>query len=189
MPSDALGPARRERIARAVAGNLVQLLGDVAGLTVSGLVADQGELDLRFWLAGLAARGATAALPVVVERGRPLAFRRWAQETRMVRGFWDIPVPADGPEVRPDVVLAPVVGFDGEGYRLGYGGGYFDRTLAVLAPRPRAMGVGMASAHVATIFPQPHDVPMAAIATEEWASRPRAQVRPRAGPSPAGSAR
>lgn len=157
----------RAAAAEAVAQGLDAVLGDVGGLTISGWWPIKAELDLRFWLAGLAARGAAAALPLVVERGRPLAFRPWAPGAPMVRGFWNIPVPAEGPEVRPDVVLAPVVGFDAAGYRLGYGGGYFDRTLAALAPRPRAIGVGLEAARIATIHPQPHDIPMQAVVTEE----------------------
>ena len=90
---------------------------------------------------------------------------------KMERGFWNIPVPVAGPEVAPDILLAPVVGFDDAGYRLGHGGGYFDRTLAAREPRPRAIGVGLASARLATIHPQPHDIPMQAIVTE-------AEVRP-----------
>jgi len=84
----------------------------------------------------------------------------------MVQGVWKIPVPADGPDVTPDATLAPVVGWDAAGYRLGYGGGYFDRTLAALAPRPLAIGVGLHSAQVDTIFPQPHDIAMDVVVTE-----------------------
>ena len=157
-----------ERAAKAAAAarGLDALLGDLRGLTISGWWPIKAELDLRFWLEGLAARGAAAALPLVAERGRPLVFRGWAAGAPMVRGFWNIPVPAEGPEIRPDVMLAPLVGFDAAGYRLGYGGGYFDRTLAALTPRPRAIGVGLAAARIATIHPQPHDIPMQAIVTE-----------------------
>ena len=84
----------------------------------------------------------------------------------MVQGFWKIPVPAEGPEVVPDVALAPVVGWDAAGFRLGYGGGYFDRTLAALDPPAFAIGVGLDAARVPTIFPQPHDIAMDAIVTE-----------------------
>jgi 5,10-methenyltetrahydrofolate synthetase len=84
----------------------------------------------------------------------------------MVQGFWKIPIPAETAEVVPDVTLAPVVGWDAAGFRLGYGGGYFDRTLAALSPRPFAIGVGLQAAQVATIFPQPHDIAMDAIVTE-----------------------
>lgn len=84
----------------------------------------------------------------------------------MIRGVWNISVPAEGANVVPDITLAPVVGWDVAGYRLGYGGGYFDRTLAALAPRPLAIGVGLEAAQVTTTFPQPHDIAMAVIVTE-----------------------
>lgn len=84
----------------------------------------------------------------------------------MERGVWNIPAPADGEVLTPDVVLAPLVGFDPDGYRLGYGGGFFDRTLAALSPQPRAIGVGQAVAAIPTIHPQPQDIPMDAIVTE-----------------------
>ena len=82
---------------------------------------------------------------------------------------WNIPVPADGDWITPDIALAPVVGFDAARFRLGYGGGYFDRTLAA-NPSIRAVGIGLASARIATIFPQPHDIAMTAIVTDEGRS-------------------
>ncbi len=63
-------------------------------------------------------------------------------------------------------MLIPLVGFDAQGYRLGYGGGYFDRTLAALSPRPRTIGVGFELGRLATIDPQPHDIPFDIIVTE-----------------------
>jgi 5,10-methenyltetrahydrofolate synthetase len=78
----------------------------------------------------------------------------------MARGLWNIPHPADGKLIVPNVVIAPVVGFDLQGYRLGYGGGFFDRTLARLDPKPLTVGVGYPDAELRTIFPQPHDIPM-----------------------------
>src|SRR3569833_2229687 len=81
----------------------------------------------------------------------------------------NIPMPADSPTVVPDVVLAPVLGFDEACYRLGNGGGYFDRTLAILQPRPLVIGVGYERLRIRTIYPQPHDVAMDAIATERSA--------------------
>ena len=85
----------------------------------------------------------------------------------MVRGDWNIPVPpSDAPAVTPDIVLAPLVGWDGAGYRLGYGGGYFDRTLASLSSRPFAIGIGFQSARLPTIHPQPHDIALDVILTE-----------------------
>jgi 5-formyltetrahydrofolate cyclo-ligase len=158
--------AAGEAIAEHLDRYLVGRFGNIAGITVSAWWPIKAELNLRQWLERLAAQGARAALPVVVKRAAPLAFRVWTPETRMERGFWNIPVPAEGEAVVPDITLSPVVGWDDAGYRLGYGGGYFDRTLAALSPRPLAIGIGLDAARIATIFPQPHDIPMAAIITE-----------------------
>lgn len=162
--------AVRQGAAAAIAGHLDTLLATrfetVEELTISAWWPIKAELNLRHWLEALMVRGARVALPVVVTPGAPLAFRVWTPECKMVQGFWKIPVPADGPEVVPDITLVPVVGWDGAGYRLGYGGGYFDRTLAALAPRPLVIGIGLDAARVATIFPQPHDIAMDAIVTE-----------------------
>lgn len=83
----------------------------------------------------------------------------------MARGLWKIPYPAEGAEVLPSVVIAPLVGFDKNGFRLGYGGGFFDRTLAGFDARPLVIGVGYPGASIPTIFPQPHDIPMDWIVT------------------------
>jgi 5,10-methenyltetrahydrofolate synthetase len=86
----------------------------------------------------------------------------------MVRGDWNIPVPpADAKQVTPDIALAPLVGWDRDCFRLGYGGGYFDRTLAVLKPAPFKIGIGYAAARLPTIYPQPHDIAMDLILTED----------------------
>jgi 5,10-methenyltetrahydrofolate synthetase len=166
----ALPVARRHDASLAVARTLDRLLaarhGDVAGLTVSAWWPIKAELNLRHWMEDMTGRGATIVLPVVTKPGTPMIFRSWRPGCRMVQGFWKIPVPAEGPERIPDVTLAPVVGWDDAGFRLGYGGGYFDRTLAALRPRPFLIGVGIQSACLSTIFPQPHDIAMDAIVTE-----------------------
>lgn len=173
----ALPVVTRQAAAQAIADHLDRVLedrfGTLQGLTISAWWPIRSELNLRHWLAGLAARGAQAALPLVITPGAPLIFRRWTPETRMERGFWNIPVPAEGPQVTPDITLAPVVGWDAAGYRLGYGGGYFDRTLAALQPRPFAMGLGLDAAQLRTIFPQPHDIAMQLIITETGPRLPR----------------
>jgi 5,10-methenyltetrahydrofolate synthetase len=110
--------------------------------------------------------GGRCALPVVIERNRPLIFRTWAGGEPLERGFWNIPVPVKGVEVVPNVVIAPLVAFDRGGYRLGYGGGYFDRTLAEMTTERRVVGVGYSMSAIETIYPQPHDIPMDAIVTE-----------------------
>lgn len=121
-------------------------------------------------MARLAERGGRTALPVCVKRAAPMIFRAWAQGKPLERGVWNIPVPPETAEtVIPDIVIAPVVGFDGENYRLGYGGGYFDRTLANLSAKPRVIGAGYACAKMPTIYPQSYDVPMDMIVTEQEA--------------------
>ena len=144
---------------------------------ISGYWPIKAELDLRFWLADLHARGALVALPVVEVQAAPLVFRRWQPGMAMQHGHWNIPVPPpDARRLIPEVTLAPVVGWDDAGYRLGYGGGYFDRTLAALVPPPLVLGIGPQAAHIATIYPQPHDIAMTAIITEAGV-----QTRPSAG--------
>lgn len=128
----------------------------------------KGEPDLRPMMRELHGAGVTIALPLVETRAAPLTFRRWTPDTKMLRGDWNIPVPPpDAPVVTPQITLAPLVGWDGAGYRLGYGGGYFDRTLAALHPRPVVIGVGYGAARLKTIFPQPHDIAMDLIVTED----------------------
>jgi 5,10-methenyltetrahydrofolate synthetase len=163
----ALGAATRAALSARIAAHLDTLLGDLRGAVVSAWMPFRGEPDLRPWMDAAAARGAITALPLAEAHGRPLDFRRWRPGEALRPGLWNIPVPAAGEAVIPAVVLAPLVGFDPAFCRLGYGGGFFDRTLAALSPRPRAIGVGFALSRMPTIFPQPHDIPMTAIVTEE----------------------
>lgn len=163
----AIPAEERRRYSQSIAEGLDQVLGDVTGRIVSVYWPIRGEPDLRGWMEGLADRGAVCALPVVLQPRTPLVFRAWRRGEPLKPGIWNIPAPAEGPEVTPDVVLAPVVGFDRACYRLGHGGGFFDRTLAVLASRPRIVGVGYARLAIPTIFPQAHDIPMDLIVTEE----------------------
>ena len=112
------------------------------------------------------ARGGTTALPVVVEKAHPLIFRAYSPGDRLEKGVWNIPIPAEGEPVLPDIVIAPLVGVDPRNYRLGYGGGFFDRTLARMPRKPLVIGVGYEMQRIATIHPQPHDIPMDRIVTE-----------------------
>lgn len=164
--------AAGEAIADRLDSFLAERVGSLAGLTISAWWPIKAEIDLRHWLAGLADRGARAALPLVAVKAQPLVFREWAPATRMERGFWNIPVPAEGDEIIPDITLSPVLGWDAECFRLGYGGGYFDRTLAAIRPAPLAIGVGLEAARIATIYPQPHDIPMQAVVTETGIHNP-----------------
>ena len=126
----------------------------------------RGEFDVREIARSHLDRGAAVALPVVVQRGSPVEFWKWEPGVPMARGLWNIPVPAERVVLDPDVLIIPLVGFDAAGYRLGYGGGYYDRTIAAAARRPFRIGLGSAEARVATIYPQPHDIAMSLIVTE-----------------------
>lgn len=130
----------------------------------------KNEYDARFLLQRLRARGAKTALPVVVAPRQPLIFRVWAPGDTLAKGVYEIPYPAQGDPVFPQVALLPMNGFDPAGYRLGYGGGFFDRTLAHLRltdpMRPVAIGVAYESARIASIDPQAHDIPMDYVVTE-----------------------
>lgn len=139
------------------------------GTVVSGYWPLRGEPDLRPWLGTLHEQGLICVLPVVVEKGAPLRFRRWFPGCAMEKGFWNIPVPAAPEEFIPQLLIAPVVGFDAQCYRLGYGGGYFDRTLERLRERGapfHVAGVGYDMARLASIEPLPHDIALQAIVTE-----------------------
>lgn len=116
------------------------------------------------WLAGNGTRA--AALPVILGREAPMAFHRWTPDSAMAPGPLGIPVPVDGVPVHPEAFLLPLVAFDEAGFRLGYGGGFFDRTLAALQPRPLAVGVGFELGRVASIRPQPYDQPLDYLVTE-----------------------
>ncbi|MGH8259150.1 MAG: 5-formyltetrahydrofolate cyclo-ligase [Steroidobacteraceae bacterium] len=156
--------AHSERIARF----LEEAIGDLAAVTVSTYAPIRGEPGLTTLLDSIVALGGRHALPVVLERGKPMVFRAWAPGEPLERGIWNIPQPpASADVVVPNVVIAPIVGYDAECYRLGYGGGFFDRTLAAMSERPRVFGIGYAEAAIATIHPFPHDVRMTAIVTEE----------------------
>lgn len=163
-----------ERLAHAeqLAADLDAVVSKIAPRSVSLYWPFRGEPDLRAWMRRAHESGVRIALPVVLAKGQPLVFREWRPGALLARGVSNIPYPADGEPLETDVVIAPLVGFDPEGYRLGYGGGFFDRTLAALTPRPVAIGVGHSIAALATIYPQPHDIAMDWILTGD--GHPRA---------------
>jgi 5,10-methenyltetrahydrofolate synthetase len=131
----------------------------------------KGEYDARHFARTARERGAVTALPVVVAPKKPLVFREWHPGVALARGALDIPYPVDSPEVQPDAVLLPMNGWDAQGYRLGYGAGFFDRTLASLAKRPVVIGVSYELARLDTIYPQPWDIPMDYVVTERGVYR------------------
>jgi 5-formyltetrahydrofolate cyclo-ligase len=138
----------------------------------------KGEIDLRHLVRDCLALGAEAALPVIVGKRQPLEFWAWRPHMQLKRGFWNIPVPTKRKSVRPTALLVPLLGFDASGYRLGYGGGYYDRTLATMAPKPLTIGVGYEVGRLGTIYPQPHDIPLDVIVTEAGCARFRYRGEP-----------
>jgi len=131
----------------------------------------RNEYDARHLAKTLRAAGALTCLPVVVAPKTPLIFREWHPGVTLAKGALDIPYPVGSAEVVPEAVLLPMNGWDAQGYRLGYGAGFFDRTLASLAKRPAVIGVTYEMARMATIHPQSWDIPADYVVTERGVYR------------------
>jgi len=131
----------------------------------------RGEYDARRLAQRLRERGAVTALPVVVAPRQPLVFREWHPGVTVASGPLGIPYPVGSEPVVPTAALVPMIGWDEAGYRLGYGGGFFDRTLASLARKPVVIGVSYELAKIKTIRPQTWDIPMDWIVTERGTYR------------------
>jgi 5-formyltetrahydrofolate cyclo-ligase len=165
---DALSEAQRQAAAQALAARPFPIACE-PGLVVAGYAPLRSEFDPRPLLAALAARGAKPALPVIVGRDQPLAFRAWTADTPLIRGPLGIlEPPSDAPLVIPDIVLVPLAAFDRAGHRIGYGGGYYDRSLAELRRSgPRlAIGIGFAVQEIPAIPALAHDARLDLVLTE-----------------------
>jgi 5-formyltetrahydrofolate cyclo-ligase len=146
------------------------LSAKVGASVVSGFFPYQSEIDTRPLLGRLAGEGWTTALPIVVKLGHPLEFRRWYPGEATVPGKWDIPRPPDtSPLVEPDVLLVPLLAFDRTGFRLGYGGGFYDRTLELLRSKKpvTAIGIGYAAQEVDRVPHDAHDQKLDFVMTEK----------------------
>jgi 5-formyltetrahydrofolate cyclo-ligase len=160
----------RRRAAETIGARLTRLRATLGRSVIGFYWPIRHEINLQPWACAIAlSSDVTLCLPVVVQPGAPLEYWGWTPDAAMRPGFWNIPVPVERRVVTPEIVLAPLVGFDADRYRLGYGGGYFDRTLAAAQPRPIAIGVGYDFAALDTIKPQAHDIPMDAVLTEQRA--------------------
>lgn len=165
----AVGPAMLSHITTRITETLAQMLAhlDLSRLVIGASWPISGEPDLTGFLATLRPHGAILSLSACVKPPEPMRFRRWSPGAVMERGLWNLPVPPESAgEVTPNLLIAPLLGWDGACHRLGFGTGYFDRTLAHLSPRPFAIGVGLHSARLSTIHPLPHDMALDAIVTE-----------------------
>ena len=134
------------------------------GSVVAGFWPLPGEIDILPLLHALVERGNIVALPVTPPRGEKLTFRRWQPGDLLLPGRFGTQHP-EGPELRPDVLLVPLLAFDRAGRRLGYGAGYYDRTLAGLPDAP-AIGCAFAAQEIDEVPAGPNDARLTAVATE-----------------------
>jgi 5-formyltetrahydrofolate cyclo-ligase len=148
-----------------LAGHVLNRCPLLPGAVVSGFWPLPGEIDIRPLLLALAGRGHVVALPETPARGQRLIFHRWRCGGRMIPERFGTFRPEPDP-VTPDLLFVPLLAFDRRGHRLGYGAGYYDRTLAELTGS-RAIGCAFAAQEVALVPVEAHDRPLDAVATEE----------------------
>ncbi|MBX3675993.1 MAG: 5-formyltetrahydrofolate cyclo-ligase [Rhodocyclaceae bacterium] len=166
---EALPAAEHARLSQAIERHLADLVDATSPRILAFCWPFRAEFDARSLIAARLPHGLRACLPVVMDSNSPLEFREWTPHSEMIEDRYGIHIPARRDVLRPDAILMPLNGFDGAGYRLGYGGGYFDRSLAGMNPRPLAIGVGFELARLDSIRPQAHDLPMDFIVTEAGA--------------------
>ena len=167
----ALAPAVLEAWRQRIDGFLELSFPGLASCRLAFCWPVKDEYDARHFARTLRTRGALTALPVVVAPSAPLEFREWHPGVELAKGPLDIPYPVNSPEVTPNAVLLPMNGWDAQGYRLGYGGAFFDRTLAGLAKKPVVIGISYELARLETIYPQSWDIPMDYVVTERGVYR------------------
>jgi 5-formyltetrahydrofolate cyclo-ligase len=166
-----VSPQDVERWRRRMDAYLERSFPGLAGKRLAICWPIKNEYDARHFAKTLRDRGALTALPVVVAPKAPLIFREWHPGIMLAMGALDIPYPVNSGEVVPEAVLLPMNGWDAKGYRLGYGAGFFDRTLASLAKKPAVIGVTYEMARIDTIHPQPWDIPADYVVTERGVYR------------------
>lgn len=149
-----------------VRARLKALLDNLGASSVGFYWPLEGEFDLRALMRDFVTQGGRAALPAVTETNRPLEFRRWWPGIPLIPDLLEVPAPKWRDLISPDVVVAPMLGFDDCLYRLGFGTGYLDRTLAQLDPTPLPVGICHEMGRLRTIYPQGHDIPMDVVITE-----------------------
>lgn len=166
---ESLPPDVHRRLSQTLEAHLAKVLTRCQPRRLGFCWPVRGEFDCRPLVGRLVASGAQACLPRVMAPSEALRFCAWRPDSKMLVDRYGIHYPASGEMLTPDVLLMPVNAFDAAGYRLGYGGGYFDRTLAELAQqslKPLTIGIGFELARVPSIFPAAHDMPLDAVVTE-----------------------
>jgi 5-formyltetrahydrofolate cyclo-ligase len=158
----------------AAADRFIAEIDPAPGIAISGYWPLEEEFDTRPLLERLHERGHPIGLPVVVAPDEPLAFRRWVPGLELVKGAFNVMIP--GPTaapIEPALLVVPVLAFDRQGYRLGYGGGFYDRTLALRRRQGGALAVGLAFAgqEVAHVPHGDYDQPLDWAVTERRAHR------------------
>jgi len=151
---------------RAIAGLLQQGFPNLQHMKIGLYWPFRCEYDPREGILPFIETGAILAMPEVIGKYKPLCFRQWWPGAPMKQGAYTIPVPEDTPHIVPNALIVPMVGFDMQGYRLGYGSGYYDRTLANFSHAPRTIGVAFELQRLDTVHPQPHDIVMQYVVTE-----------------------
>ncbi len=156
-----------EAATAAQAGYLSEVLAGYRGVPVSGYMPIRTEIDPRPAMAEAAAYG-PVGVPVIEGREQPLKFARWTPETRMVAGTFGASVPVDLAYFEPEILIVPLLAFDRAGARLGYGGGFYDRTLEQLRARRATLAIGFAFAGQESddIPVEPTDAPLDMIVTQ-----------------------
>lgn len=172
---EALPADRHAQLSASVLEHLRVLLAQCQAARLGFYWPIRSEIDCRPLVARLIKQGWSACLPHIVDRSAAMTFRDWTPATAMINGEHGIPTVSDEASPQtvavPDVLLLPVNAFDGQGFRLGYGGGYYDRTLAALPRRPWVVGVGFDLARVDSIRPHSQDHPLDAVVTESGVER------------------
>jgi 5-formyltetrahydrofolate cyclo-ligase len=158
--------------ARLAAGHVLELVGSLREVrTVAGYLPIRSEIDPLPAMLALVGLGYRIAVPVIEGRGRPLAFRSWTPGVATERGPYGVRVPVTGEPAEPDALLVPLLAFDAAGHRLGYGGGFYDRTIAALRAGRGAVALGLAyvAQEVAEVPRSETDMRLDAIVTEAGA--------------------
>lgn len=139
----------------------------VKGMTFGCYWSYMGEYDFSNMMHYFYSNGADLGLPAISGKKLPLKFKRWQPDTVMEAGIFNIPIPVGHDYIRPDVLFVPLVGYDKNGFRLGYGGGYYDITLGELKPKPITVGIGYEMSQLDSICPKEYDIAMDFIVTEK----------------------